>query len=133
MQGFEDVTISWKGKAYTIPAAKQLMLVCKIEDALTQGSGGSAVVALTQNGGPSHARLAMAFGAALRHAGADVSDDEVYLSIMSDFADGNAEVAGVVQGAVLALLAIVAPPVYSAISDDLDGGGTEEKKGQGAE
>lgn len=132
MKGFEDVTLTWKGQSHTIPADRQLLLIAKIEDALTQGSGGSAVVALTQNGGPSHARLAMAYGAALRHAGASVSDDEVYLSIMNDLASGNADVAGVVQGAVLALLAIVAPPIYSAIVGDVSEEGGEEKKDQGA-
>jgi hypothetical protein len=118
MKGFEPVTFTWKGESYTVPAEGQLMLIARIEDALSFGTGEAAIVVLTRNGGPSHARLAAAFGAALRHAGADVSDDEVYLSLMEDFASGKADVASKVQGAVLALLSIVAPPIAAHIRGD---------------
>ena len=127
MKGFEDVKISWRGEEYVVPADGQLMLICKIEDALAGPSGDGAIVALTREGGPSHARLAAAFGAALRHAGAAVTDDEIYLSIMQDFADGKADVAVKIQGAVVALLSIIAPPIAAALRDDVD-----EKKPQEA-
>lgn len=129
MRGFEDVHLSWKGETFTVPADNQMMLVCKIEDALSTGDGQPAIVTLTQAGGPSYGRLASAFGAALRHAGADVSDQDVYLSIMDDFATGKADVAVKVQGAVLALLSIIAPPVAHA----LEGGDTGKKPQEAAE
>lgn len=127
MKGFEPVTLEWAGTKYTVPAEGQLMLIAKIEDALSGASGQPAIVTLTRSGGPSYSKLAQAFGAALRHAGADVSDDEVYLSIMEDFAAQNADVAVKVQAAILALLAIIAPPVARAVS------GPSEKKPKAAD
>lgn len=117
MKGFEDVTVSWAGEDYTIPANKQMGLIVRIEEALTGGTGSQAIAVLLSPGGPSHARLANAFGAALRYAGADVSDEEIYLSIMSDMVDNKANVAIKVQGAVLALLSIIAPPIAAKITD----------------
>lgn len=118
MQGFEEVTLTWKGEQYVVPAERQLMLVAKIEDALETASGEPAIVTLTKAGGPSQARLSSAFGAALRYAGADVSDEEIYLSIMADFAEQNADVAVKVQSAVLALISIIAPPLGAALRGD---------------
>lgn len=129
MKGFEPVTLSWKGESYTVPADQQLMLIAKIEDALAGSAGQPAVMVLTRQGGPTYSKLALAFGAALRHAGADVTDDEIYLSIMEDFAESNAEVAMKVQAAILALLSIIAPPVAKALMGD----GGKKSKGAGKE
>lgn len=123
MKGFEPVTLGWKGESYTIPADRQLGLIAQIEDALAGGSGQPALIILTRAGGPSYSRLAAAYGAALRYAGAQVGDEEVYLSIVEGFADGGSDVAQTVQTAILALLAIIAPPVYSQIV-----GGSDSKK-----
>ena len=123
MKGFEPVTLSWKGESYTVPAEGQLMLVAKIESALRDATGKPAMQALLQSGGPDYAALAMAFGAALRHAGANVTDDELYLSIQSDFAESRADAAVVVQGSIIALLSIISPPMGEAMR-----GGADEKK-----
>ncbi|MGK7753780.1 hypothetical protein [Roseovarius sp. C03] len=116
MKGFEPVTISWKGEAFTVPAEDQLPLIAKIEDALSDQSGRPAVLVLTTRGGPSYSRLAAAYGAAMRHAGASVTDAEIYLSITEDLAKGDAEIAEKLQNAVLGLLAIIAPPVYRQLT-----------------
>lgn len=117
MKGFEPVTLSWAGESYTVPAENQLMLIATLEDALAGPSGEQAVSVLLRKGGPSFARLSGAYGAALRYAGADVSDDEVYLSIMDDMAKGgDEEVMGKVQNAVLGLLMIIAPPMGRAVA-----------------
>lgn len=117
MQGFEDVTVSWAGEDYTIPANKQLLLVAKIEDALAGGSGQQAISVLLRPEGPPYARIAMAFGAALRFGGAVVSDDEIYLSMMDDIARDKAEGVIGVQTAIMALLTIVSPPMGRALSN----------------
>ena len=96
---------------YTVPANMQLMLIAKIEDALDDHSGRSTVGVLLGKGGPSYSRLAGAFGAALRYAGAAVTDDEIYLTIQEGFSVGSKEAAAQVQSAVLALLSIVSPPM----------------------
>lgn len=112
MKGFEDVNLSWQGETYTVPANEQLMLIAVIEDKLSDGTGAPAVAALMRDGGPGFARLAAAYGAALHHAGASVSPEEVYLSMQESFAGGEAEVAEKVQAAILGLLSIISPPVY---------------------
>lgn len=116
MKGFEPVTLTWKGEDYTIPADGQLALIAKIEDALSGASGEQAITVLARPGGPSYARLSAAYGAALRHGGAQVSDDEIYLSIMTDFAEHKSDAAAKVQGAIIGLLAIIAPPVALALN-----------------
>ncbi|MDW4550884.1 hypothetical protein R5H32_16095 [Defluviimonas sp. D31] len=115
MQGFEPVTLSWRGASYTVAAEDQLRLIAEIEDALADRSGRPAVMALCARGGPSHSRLAAAYGAALRHAGATVTDAEIYLSIVDDLGRAEAATAIKVQNAILGLLAIMAPPIHRRI------------------
>lgn len=131
MKGFEPVSLSWGGATYEVPPSRQLMLVAEIEDALCGGRGGSAVQMLMRDGGPGTARLSMAYAAALRFAGAEVSGDEVYLSIMQGMAEHDPKVQVTIQNAILALLALVAPPIISALSEAMESGG--EKKTQAAE
>lgn len=121
MQGFEPVTISWRGEDFVVPAEGQLMLVAKIESALREATGKAALQSLLQPGGPDYAALAMAFGAALRHAGASVTDDEIYLSIQSDFAESHAETAVIVQACIITLVSIISPPMGSALRSGVDG------------
>lgn len=111
MKGFEDVTFSWDGESYTVPANRQLMLIAKIEAALCGDTGRQAIDLLLQKSGPPHAHLAMAYEAALKYAGADVSEGEVYLAIMEDLTLGSAEALTKIQTATLALLSIIAPPI----------------------
>ena len=115
MHGFDDVTLGWKDDLFVVPANKMLMLVCKIEDALAGDSGEQALNVLMRPNGPPHARLAMAYGAALRYAGATVSDDEVYLSLQSELSTGSAEGVAAIQSAVINLIAIVSPPLGSVL------------------
>lgn len=124
MHGFDDVTLSWADKSYTVPANQQLMLIAKIEDALAGDTGEQAIALLMRKNGPPHSRMAAAFGAALRYAGAGVTDEDVYLSIHQDIASGSKmQVATKVNMMILALLSIISPPVAAAIR-----GEPEEKK-----
>lgn len=116
MKGFEPVTLSWQGDDFTVPAENQLMLIAMIEDALVGNSGEQAITMLARPNGPSYARLAAAYGAALRYAGAEVRDEEIYLSIMEDFAAHKSDAATKVRAAVMGLLAIIAPPIALALN-----------------
>lgn len=116
MQGFEDVTLGWNGETFTVPANRQMALVARVEDALSGESGKQAITVLMQKEGPPYSRLAAAFGAALRYAGATVTDEEIYLSIMEDFTKSRADVAAKLQTVIVALLMVIAPPVGKAIS-----------------
>jgi len=114
------VTLSWAGDEFTVPADRQLMLIAEIEDALSGNSGLQAIVILARRGGPSHSRLALAYGAALRYAGANVTDAEIYNAIMEGFATQSSEVAVLVQDAVLGLLSIVSPPAARKLNEAAD-------------
>jgi hypothetical protein len=116
MQGFEEITLGWKGESYKVAPERQLMLIARVEDALSAGTGKQALGVLLQAEGPPYSRLAAAFGAALRYAGATVTDEEIYLSIMGDFAEGRADAAANVQAAVQSLLAVIAPPMARKIA-----------------
>lgn len=129
MKGFEPVTLTWRGASYEVPAERQLMLVAQIEDVLRGNTGRSALDILMQKGGPGIARMSQAFGAALRFAGSDVSDEEIYLSIHKDLAEQNVESLLAMQGATLALIGIISPPVAMALRGEDDG----EKKDQAAD
>lgn len=120
MKGFEPVTLAWQGDRFTVPAEKQLRLIAEIEDALTVGSNLPAINVLL-SGTPKHSRLAGAYGAALRYAGAVVTDEEIYISIMEGFAKGGAEAAIQVQDAVIGLLSIISPPAARALRAPDDG------------
>ncbi len=125
MRGFQPVTLAWKGQEFTVAAEDQLRLIAEIEDALADSKGTPAVLALTKRGGPSYSRLAGAYGAALRYAGAKVSDEEIYLTITEDLAKGDASAAVKMQDAVLGLLAIIAPPIHRQLMGDGEPGKAE--------
>lgn len=128
MLGFEDVTLSWQGQSYTVPANQQMRLIAKIEDALSADSGRQALSILFQREGPPYSRLAAAYGAALRHAGAKVTDDEVYLSIQSDLASKTrAEKTVMIQGAIVGLLSIISPPAAASLGGKSQAEDTEKK------
>lgn len=128
MKGFEAVTLTWQDESFTVPANDQLALIAKIEDALCGADGTSATIELLRPGGPRHTVLAAAFGAALRHAGAEVSDEEIYLSIQSDFAAESADASVKINAAIFALLSIVSPPVAMvAAGEDEDAGEVKKK------
>ena len=131
MHGFQPVTLTWKGARFTVAPEDQLRLIAEIEDALRdQRTGAPAIAVLTRKGGPSYGRLAPAYGAALRYAGADVTDDEVYLSIAERLGDGDPTVAIETQSACLGLLAIIAPPLHRRITSD---DAPEKPTGEGSE
>jgi hypothetical protein len=129
MLGFEPVTLTWKGVAYTVPAREQMLLIAKIEDALSGDTGQQAMTVLFRRQGPPHSNLAAAYGAALRHAGARVTDAEVYLSIQTDIAEKSRdEVMATIQGAIIGLLSIISPPVARSMGALPEAGPEPEKK-----
>ena len=118
MHGFEDVTLTWQGKDYVVPANRQMMLIAKIEDALGGEAGDQAIAVLFRRNGVPHSRMAAAYGAALRYAGASVTDEEVYISIHADIATQSRDaVAALVHRMLMGLVAIISPPTAKAIAE----------------
>lgn len=121
MHGFEDVTLSWKGADHIVPANKQLMLIQKIEDALAGETGEQAVSILFRKGGVPHSRLARAYGAALRYAGARVTDEEIYLSIHEDIATkSEQQVEATMLAMLMGLLTLISPPTVRAAREQAE-------------
>ncbi len=127
MHGFEDVTLSWAGADYTVPAAKLMMLVAKVEHHLSlnlaTGEHEPPLQVLFRRGGVPATRLAFTLGAALRYAGAEVTDAEIYLSIQEDLANKSGE-EKVRQShdIITSILAIISPPASRALT----GAGAED-------
>jgi hypothetical protein len=120
MKGFEPVALAWGGEQFTVAAERQLMLIARIEDALAGETGDNALQVLSRKGGPPYSRLAAAYGAALRYAGAGVSDEEIYLTISEQLSENRAEAIATIQAAIFGLFAILSPPVArkAALSGD---------------
>lgn len=101
MSIFKEVKLQWNGRDYVIPPDNVLMAIAKVEDILTLGELSRAMVKNTIPTG----KLAQAFGAILRHAGANVTDDEVYAGMF-----GSGDRARAASSAVSTLLVLMIPP-----------------------
>lgn len=113
MAGFDDVTLEWGGQGYRIPAREVLRVVCLVEDALILHPDENAIDVLLRKRPP--ARIARAFEVALRAAGAPVAEGEVHLEMMQALAEGSPDAFRATMEAVLALLALMAPPLHSRL------------------
>lgn len=71
---FEDYTIAWQDRTYTIPANSILKTIASVEAVITYGE----LVGYAQRRAAPLATLSKAYAIVLRSAGAFVTDDEVY-------------------------------------------------------
>lgn len=126
MAGFADVALEWNGAQYKVPADRVMRLVVQLEDILA-GDGGENALDVLMNKRPP-ARIAAAYEAALNYAGADLAPGEVYLALMQSMAEGRADHLRVTMDGVMAILALIAPPVHSRIMAAGGPGGSSEKK-----
>lgn len=98
---FEPITLTWNGRDYVIPADRVMQAIAKIEDVIT-------LLELRQYGEKGTAplgKLAMAYAAILRFAGANARDDEVYGALFS-----NDESQTRIMDAIDTLLKMMLPP-----------------------
>lgn len=105
MSRFEDFVISWKGRDYVIPARSIMAALAKIEDIIT-------LVELQnymRRGTAPLAKVAQAYGTALRHAGAQVMDEDVYTGM---FGDATGVAAEQTNAALMGLLELMVPPEH---------------------
>ena len=72
---FEPVKLgTWKGQEYTIPAEEVVRCIAKVEQAVSIFD----LMAMRASGRLRPMQLCQGLGAALRHAGAAVTDEELY-------------------------------------------------------
>ena len=96
---FEDLTLTWKGKARTVKANNMLSLIARVEDVLTLNE----LFNYSQKGAAPIAKLSQCYGIMLRYAGHEVIDDEIYESIATG-GDTSASVA------TMTVLQMMTPP-----------------------
>lgn len=102
---FEEVRLSWGGKDYVIPPNDILRAIAKVEEVMTLGDLGNA----QGQGRIPYAKLASAFGVLLRHAGATVTDEDVYNDI---FKGGPKEMAKASLACIGTLMSLMIPPEH---------------------
>lgn len=104
---FSNVTLGWNGKDYVIPADRVLGLIAEVEEIITL----KEVAAFHQRGTAPMARLARAYSAALRYAGAgaEVTDEAVYQGMFAAEDQDSA-----VAVSIAALLQMMMPPATFA-------------------
>lgn len=111
---FAPVTVEWQGKQYVIPPNKILGLIGRIESIEVEGAGATIpelMATSRRRGTIKLSVLTAAWGAVLRYAGADVSDEQVYAGLFERNGSGAVET----QTALLALMSIMLPP--SSLAD----------------
>jgi hypothetical protein len=97
---FDPVILVWHGKRHTIPADRVLKTIARVEEVLTYQELGEYA---SGSRNPSISKLCMAYGAVLRSAGAEVSDDEVFAGMF------DANTAETVSTAVVSLMSMMIP------------------------
>lgn len=100
MSIFEEVTLSWNGEEYKIPPDRIMGAIAKIEDVITLKELSDYAV----KGDAPLAKMAIAYAAVLRYAGAKVNEAEVY-SAMFDLGNNMN-----ILTCINALLTMMIPP-----------------------
>lgn len=101
---FEDIRLTWRGTEYVIPAKSVLRAIAVVEDHVTM----KELSEYSQNpGGSKFAKLTMAYAALLKFAGAKVTEEEVYESVLRPLEEeGNSTLYSAIYG----LLSLMIPP-----------------------
>lgn len=115
---FKPVTFSWLGQEYTVPADRVLYCIAEVEGVLTLGD----LASMQSRSRLSLAKLAIAYGIALRFAGVQVKDEEVYAGM---FKDAGAELQRRAFGALFTLQALMVPPEHLRAEPGKANGGAD--------
>lgn len=98
--GFSEIKLTWDGTTYTIPPRRVLEAISAVEEVITL----DVLQRYMHKGSPPLAKIAMAYGALLRFAGAEAENDDVYSALFS----GNS--GAVMASTVQTLLLLMLPP-----------------------
>lgn len=102
---FEPIVLAWNGRDYTIPPDQVMRAIAKVEDVFTMAQLNGHM----QRADIPLAKLACAYAAVLRHAGARVTDEEVYDGM---FSGGATALQTRALAAMSALLVMMIPPAH---------------------
>lgn len=84
MGAFDDAKFEWRGKEYSVPANRILPMLARVDEFITLAELSDH---LARKSVP-FAKVALAWGAVLRYAGAHVTDEDVYCGMLEG--DGGA-------------------------------------------
>lgn len=127
--GFQPIEIDWKGTTYRVAPDQCMELLAMIESILAPPGSGQGILQVLGSPQTAHlTRLARAYAAALRFAGAEVSDQDVYLSLQRDVSKGGMEG----YQAILALSGGLMAMFFPDWAEEEPLAGDDEKKGPAA-
>jgi hypothetical protein len=126
MGAFDDISLDWDGKTYTIPANKVLGAIARIEDVMTLGE----LLAYVERETAPFGKIAAAYGAVLRYAGCKVSNEDVYTGIFA--AATPAAVQTVVISSLTTLLAMMMPKQVGATAKESPQGNRRARRAAAA-
>lgn len=79
MRQLEPIKIAWEGKEYVIPDDRVMLAIAKVEEIVTLPELGD----MLETGKVQFSRVAMAYGAILRYAGAQITDRDVHAGLFN--------------------------------------------------
>lgn len=103
MQIFKDVTLTWNGSTFTIPAVRVFACCAAIEEIMTAQEMAHAITTHELK----LVRFSKAYATALRFAGATVTDEQVYSSL---FQGNNEDVRQRIMPMLNVLMMLMLPP-----------------------
>jgi len=109
MGTFDDIRLTWHGIDHVIPANKVMGAIARIEDIITL----TEIYEASQKRSVKFSRVASAYGAVLRYAGAKVTDEEVYLGMF----EGQSAITAV-QEALTGLMSMMIPPQAKVVQKE---------------
>lgn len=103
---FEKVVLTWLGEDFEIPPNQVMKALAKLEDVITMVQ----LMQYRSKGDFPLVKISMGYAAILRHAGARVTDEEVYAEMFKGEA---AEAREKALAAMYALMELMVPPAKS--------------------
>jgi hypothetical protein len=92
---FQDVTLTWGGDDFTVPANQVMRLIAQVEDIIS-------LQELSQSGGGKLSKISEAYMVALNHAGCKVMHEDVYAAMFGE--DGADSIGAAVNGLLMMML-----------------------------
>lgn len=99
---FDDIRLTWNGQTFVIPSDRVLGAIARVEDVITFHE----LLAYSGRSTAPVGKLAEAYGILLRYAGADVTDDAVYVGMFGNLTEG---FGGTVRESIETLMLMMIP------------------------
>jgi hypothetical protein len=110
MAVFEESSLEWEGKKYTISPEGMLRAICEVEDVLSYGALAQAsIIAREAPGELPLGKMSRALAIFIRHGGGEVSGDQIFGALFKD--RGKSLTMNALQ-ALLSLQALMIPPEH---------------------